>query len=261
VIFQKQKKILKLLNKKERFSLAVLVCLIFIGTLLETIGISAVVPVIISVSDPKFLTNNHFASEILQAFNLNDQRDIVLFMVLLLAFINFIKFIYLSFLAWMQMKFSFSLQARISEDLFRSYLSRPYEFHINKNSSLLVRNCINEVSLLTTSAVIPSIFIFTETLVLLCISSLLIVMEPVGSFSVILFMAFAASAFYLITKNRVSLWGISRQKFDGQRIQKLQEGFGGIKEVILLNLKNFFKFRNIKPSPPKTMMQEDFDGE
>ena len=98
MIFQNQKKILKLLNKKERFSLAVLVCLIFIGTLLETIGISAVVPVIISVSNPIFLTNNHLASEILQAFNLNDQRDIVLFMVLLLAFINFIKFIYLSFL-------------------------------------------------------------------------------------------------------------------------------------------------------------------
>jgi len=87
---------------------------------------------------------------------------------------------------------------------------------------------------------LPAMVLMTETLVLVGLVVLLIGFEPVGALSVMLLGGGVGAAFYRLTKNRIRSWGEDRQVHEGLRIQYLQEGLGGAKEVKLLGRESYF---------------------
>jgi ABC-type multidrug transport system fused ATPase/permease subunit len=150
------------------------------------------------------------------------------------------KNLYLAFLAWWQTRFAFGVQAQLSQRLFTTYLRQPYTFHLQRNSAQLIRNVTAEVSLFTSNALLPGMLLLTEILVLLGISILLLLVEPLGALIVVLVLGGAAWGFYRSTRARISQWGKERQYHDGQRLQHLQQGLGGAKDVKLLGRESDF---------------------
>ena len=63
---------------------------------------------------------------------------------------------------------------------------------------------------------------------------LLFFVEPIGALLVVVILGCAAWGFHLFTRGRLLRLGIARQHHDGQRIQELQQGLGGVKETKLL---------------------------
>jgi ATP-binding cassette, subfamily B, bacterial PglK len=166
--------------------------------------------------------------------------DLVLSGIVLLVVVFLIKALFLGALAYRQASFAFGLQASVSERLFRGYLLQPYLFHLQRNSAQLIRNAINETNQFTFGAILPGMVLLTETLVLVGLVVLLIGFEPVGALSVMLLGGGVGAAFYRLTKNRIRSWGEDRQVHEGLRIQYLQEGLGGAKEVKLLGRESYF---------------------
>ena len=78
---------------------------------------------------------------------------------------------------------------------------KDYFFHIQNNSSILIRNTINEVNLLTTNSIIPSLQLITEFTVLSGIFLLLLYIEPYGAFSALFITIFASSVFTILLIN------------------------------------------------------------
>ena len=56
-----------------------------------------------------------------------------------------LKVVALAFIRYRELKFNFTVRKDLSQSLFEGYLSQPYEFHIKRNSSELLRNTITEV--------------------------------------------------------------------------------------------------------------------
>jgi ABC-type multidrug transport system fused ATPase/permease subunit len=83
-------------------------------------------------------------------------------------------------------------------------------------------------------AIIHGLGIATETLVLAGIAALLLVVEPVGTLIAAFVLSGAAWAFHHGTRARILRWGEARQLHDGLRLQHLQQGLGGAKDVKLL---------------------------
>lgn len=233
--------IYNLFSKQEKQSLYGLFILILIGSILEVTGIGMFMPLMLSIADSNLIESNVLFQRFVNTLSINSPNGLILTAIILLISVQLIKFAFLSFLALKTMKFSFSLQARISEDLFEKYLSSNYDFHLQINSSTLIRNIINESSLFTTSAVIPALFLITEVFILFAISIFLFVLEPIGFLLIFLIILSAAGTFYLLFKNKILYWGQQRQKNDGLKLKVVQEGFKGIKEIILFNLSSFYK--------------------
>ena len=220
--------------------------LILIGTFFEAFGIGLVLPLIISITSDFGSSSNYLLDNIYSLLNLSNQREAIVFFVSTLIIVSIIKFLYLSFLAWYQMSYSFGLLARISNSILKNYMFKDYFFHIQNNSSILIRNTINEVNLLTTNSIIPSLQLITEFTVLSGIFLLLLYIEPYGAFSALFITIFASSVFYYFTNKRILKWGSLRQEYDGKKIQRLQESFGGIKEINLLGAQDFFINRFVR---------------
>ena len=227
-------KIRGVLRSAERPSVAVLLGLTVIGMVLETLGIGLVIPAIAVLMQDDLAASYPAIQPLLHALGDPTPRALILGVMLGLVGIYLAKNLFLAFLAWWQRRVVFGVQAQLSQRLFTTYLRQPWTFHLQRNSAELIRNTVNEVQQLCQLVLLPGMAVFSEGLILLGIGCLLLVVEPLGALVVVLVLGGATWSFHRWTRTHITLWGDARQYHDGLRIQHLQQGLGGAKEVKLL---------------------------
>ncbi len=232
-------RILSLLTQVEKRKAWFLLLLMFVGMLLETMSIGLVVPLIGLMMQDDIVVKYPAVSPVLTYFNNPSQTELIVAAMAFLIFIYLIKSGFLAFSIWRQTSFAYKLQGRISEQLFNFYLRQPYTFHLHKNSADLIRNATSEVTLFTL-VINALLLLITEIMVLVGIAAILIYIEPMGAVIVVSVLVVAGLIFNRFTRNRVLRWGKARQYHDGLRIQHLQQGLGGVKEVKLYGRENDF---------------------
>ena len=87
-----------------------------------------------------------------------------------------------------------------------------------------------------------------EGLIFIGVIIFLMVFQPLMTLSIFLVLGLSSLIFYLYNKNKIVEWGNLRQIHEAKRLQNLQQGISGIKEVKIYNKelifsKNFF-FKN-----------------
>lgn len=234
-------KIWTMLHRRQRIAAAVLLCLMLIGTILEMLGIGLILPALaLMTNSARSGITSSLLRGMLPVAHGPDRGQLVISGLLILVGIYAAKSAFLAFLAWKQMRFVYGVQADLSQRLFVTYLRQPYSFHLRRNSAVLIRNVVGEVHLLCQGMLVPILFLITEGSILLGIAAVLIVVEPRGALIVAAVIALLGLAFHLATHAAVLRWGVARQHYEGRRIQHLQQGLGGIKDLLILGRESEF---------------------
>lgn len=232
-------KIHALLTPAERRGALVLLALMMVGMLLETLGVGLVIPAITLMMQGDLVAKYPLIASILGFLGKSSQTELIKAAMIGLVGVYFLKNLFLSFLIWKQTHFAFDVQAKLSQRLFTIYLRQPYTFHLQRNSAELVRNVSGEVGIFT-GVMTSALLLFTELMVLVGIAVFLLLVEPLGALIVAVVLGGAAWGFHRMTRERISRWGVERQLHDGLRIQHLQQGLGGAKDVKLLGRESDF---------------------
>jgi ABC-type multidrug transport system fused ATPase/permease subunit len=225
----------------QRTAALLLLALMLVGMVLETLGIGLIIPALTLMTQGDAMSQDSAVTLILAKWlDSNTQVQLVISGMLLLFVVYFIKAFFLAVLAWRQSTFVYGLEASLSQRLFASYLRQPYTFHLQRNSAQLIQYCVNEVSQFSRGAVRSAMTLIAELLVMIGIGTLLFMVEPMGAVLVTLTLGLTGSIFHKFSKDRLVLWGRARQYHEGQRIQHLQQGIGGAKDVKLLGRESDF---------------------
>lgn len=227
------KKLLALLDAKQRQKGGAIFMLMLLGMVLEMGGIGLVLPVIALMTSPDLVAQLPGAEAFLAWVGYPDQKRLVIWGMVALSVVYGLKNAYLAVLAWAQARFIFGLHTSLSQRLFTRYLRQPYILHLQCNSAQLIRNIVVEVNLFT-NALTAFMVLSTELLVLAGVTALLLYVEPGPTLIVMGTLGSAAILFYLLVRTRLTHWGKQRQRYDGKRIQLIQEGLGSVKEIRLL---------------------------
>jgi ABC-type multidrug transport system fused ATPase/permease subunit len=207
-----------------------------IGIFFETFGLAIIFPVLEVMSDPtKFQKYNFFKISVPS----NSLYGVILYLPIIIIIFYIIKSLYLVFLYWQQSKFSAKLGEKISCNLYSNYLYKPYSFHVNKNSTELLRNIKTE-TLQFTEVIKSTLNIFLESLVLTSILILLIYIEPIASVSMLLFCVLLSVFFSKFTSKRLERWGQIRQAVSINTTKTINHSLGAIKDVKIFELENNF---------------------
>jgi ATP-binding cassette, subfamily B, bacterial PglK len=233
-------KIWALLTRRERRGALVLLGMMIVGMALETLGIGLVVPAIAVLTDPAMAERSPRLRQMLDAAGIGDREALVTWAMTGLVAIYLVKAAFLALLAWHQTRFVFGVQANLSQRLFTMYLRLPYTFHLQRNSAQLIRNAVNEVNMFTFHAMMAGLTLLAEGLVLIGLGVLLLVLEPVGALVVFGVLGAASWGSLALTRGSLLRWGKARQHHEGLRIQHLQQGLGGVKDVKLLGRERDF---------------------
>ncbi len=232
-------KIFSLIASSERKNACILLGLMGIGMLMETLGVGLVLPAIMLLTTEDLPASYPAAQPLFEVAGHPSQQALIVTGMLLLTGIYLIKATFLAYLVWRQTQFAYGVKAHFSQRLFATYLRQPYTFHLQRNSAELIRNITSEVGILG-STLMSTMMFMTEGLVLLGIATLLLVVEPMGALLVAGVFGAAAWAFSHNTRARIARWGRERQYHEGLRIQHLQQGLGGVKDVKLLGRESDF---------------------
>lgn len=233
------KKLWNFLTSKERRAAAQLFFLMLVGTLLEILGVGIIVPALTIMADGNLGSRFPVLSSIIASLGITSHQQLIIMGMLALVAVYVVKSVFLGFLAWWQSSFIYGLLISCSQKLFMGYLQQPYAFHLQRNSALLIRNATNQVNELV-AVYHGSLVLLTELLVLLGILALLIAIEPVGTIFIISALGLAGWGFNHMTRNYILRWGEAKQHHEGMRIQYLQQGLGGAKDVKLLGREQDF---------------------
>lgn len=228
------RKIWSLLTPKERKSVIILLGLIFVGMLLETLGVGLVIPAIALLTQNNFVQKYPALLPVLAELGNPSQKALVIGGMLSLVSVYLIKAVFLAGLFWRQTRFAYDMQVRLSQLMFTIYMRQPYTFHLQRNSAKLIHNVAGEVGNLIGNAILPGMILITESMVLVGMCTMLLIFEPVGTLVVVSVLGVAAWGFHRVTRKHISRWGAARQHHDVLRTQHLQQGLGGIKDVKLL---------------------------
>lgn len=230
---------LLILNQCRRAAI-LLFCMMFVGMVLETVGVGVLLPALTVMGQSDLAARYPALGPWLNRFGNPTHEQLVVAGMLILVGVYAVKALFLAFLAWQQARFVFGMQASLSQRLFIGYLRQPYTFHLQHNSAQLIRNVVNETNQLAQSGMMAGMLLLTEGLVLFGIATLLVIIEPFGALLVITTIGCAGVFFYRITRRRILRWGQARQYHEGLRIQHLQQGLGGVKDAKLLGREDDF---------------------
>jgi ABC-type bacteriocin/lantibiotic exporter with double-glycine peptidase domain len=225
-------KILFLLTSEQKKSLFFLSVLMLIGMLFEMLGLGILLPALGLMLKTDIVKDYPSIKPFLNLVGNPSKNQLVFFGMLILVVLYFLKSVFLIFLTWKQSKFSAELSANISEQLFYGYLSLPYSFHLQRNSTELLRNIQSEVGVFTSLSQ-GIITLSIEISVVLSVAFILILVEPVGAVTISIFLGISGYLFFQFTKKRLLNWGEKRQYHVGLAGKYLIQGLSGVKDVKL----------------------------
>ena len=236
---QTLKKLLALLEGDQLRAAFVLLALMLVGMVLEILGVGLIIPVLAIIMDPGAVSRYPMLSGVMTQFGNYSSKHMIVVVLGMLVVVYALKASFLAYLAWRQARFVFAIESGFSRRLFAGYLRQPYTFHMQRNSALLIRNVTTGAGQFAGAAMAANM-LASEFLVLIGIAGLLLYVEPLGALLVGGALVLAAYSFHHFTKERILRWGEARQHHEGQRIQRLQQGLGGVRDVKMLGRETEF---------------------
>ena len=239
------KKIIYLIPINKKKELVFLILFLFVGIIVEMVGIGVIIPGLSMILNPGISKSYPIIQTGLKFIGNPSQSILINLVLTFFIIIYFIKFIFFIFLTWKQNNFSNAINLSISQELFKGYLASPYSFHLNRNSSQLLRIIQNDVGAFF-GMIQGIIIIAIELTMLIGISLVLLISEPFGTLLIVSFFLIFGTIFQRLIKGKLLKYGKNKQYYGGLIYQSLLQGFGAVKDVKLLGREEFFEneFKN-----------------
>lgn len=233
------KKLSYIFDKKQKLQIIWLFIVITIGSALELLGVSVILPVIDAIMAPNEILENESYLFIYNLFHMTSVKQLILFMLISMIVIYVIKNAFLIYMYLMQYKFIFKNQRILADKMMRCYLSQPYLFHVSKNSAELLRN-INEDTGNFFGALQAVIKLMTELMVCIVLGIYLFIQDRTITISILFLMGIMLFGFMKIYKRYLFKVGERNRYYQMSLNKWVQQAFGGIKEAKVLNKEDFF---------------------
>ena len=230
--------------RKRHFLVAMFVMML--GTVTELLTIGAVLPFLAIVSDPARADTLPLLGDAANLLGLEGFEGLVMVAALLLIGAAVFGALMRIALTWISLGFVLSLSHEIGREVFARMLRQPYGYYVSRNTSELLSG-IDKVQTVVWSVLMPGMQGIASTVMSLGIAALLFYIDPFTASVAAGSMAFAYVSVALLVRRR--LHSNSERLADAatRRVQTIQEGLGGIRDILLEQSQDVFeqKFRRL----------------
>lgn len=232
-------KILFIFDKKQKRDILFLLLLILGGSIVELLGVSAILPIVQLILVPEKVFNNKLLMQIYEFLGVDSTTDFLIYLLFGIIILYLFKSIYLSYLFLKQNEFTYENQRKLSTQLLSIYMFQPYSFHLNTNSSELIRN-INSDAQVFYRLVFNVLLLITDCVTCLMLVLFLFISDWEMTTSLIAIVALIMLIYFWVIKKKVKCYGEKFRYYNGKIIQWLQQSLGGIKETKILKREKYF---------------------
>ncbi|XCP85938.1 ABC transporter ATP-binding protein [Roseburia hominis] len=229
----------KILNVHQKKRMLILFFMMIVGALLETIGISLILPFVSLILDVDSIYTNKIMNSVYSFLGMESSREFLIVISIALIGIYVAKNIYLYLMYSIQYRLASNYKLQMSSKLFSVYLNKPYEFYLNRSSSEIIRNVNTDVSnvftLLTTI-----LQMLTEITTAIGMIAVLLIMDFQMTVFVVVLLLIAVGILKYIFKPIQRITGVKVRESDAEILKWLNQSVHGIKEVKVTESERYF---------------------
>ena len=221
------------IKSRRRSQLLALIFLTMVVSVAEIVSIGAILPFLGALTAPEKILDIQFLQPIFNWLNILEPAQLLLPMTILFIGAAILSGIMRLILLWTQTRFGFAIGADISISVYRHSLYLPYSAHVSKNSSEFISGITNKTALVVTQIILPILLIISASIIFMAIFITLLLVD--SSVAIIATLGFGGtySIVLFLTKKQLLTNSNSISIKSNLLIKSLQEGFGGIRDVLI----------------------------
>lgn len=219
-----------LLDRRQKWQMAGLIFLMFIGAILEAFSIVAIIPVVTLILTPEALADNKIVMALyhISPFRTEKAFGVAILLMLIVAFI--IKNIYIYWEYKILYKFIFTNQFNTSERMMKNFIRRDYEFFLSADTAVIQRSITSDVN--NMYALIQALLtLVSEAIVFLGIALALILQDPLMAAIITVLLVITLFVIKIFIKPVMKKAGEENQEYYSGLFKHISETVMGIKEI------------------------------
>lgn len=235
------KKLMVLLDKKQKNKMVLLVFLMLIGAVLETLGVSMIYPVMKVVMEEDAVQGSRYLQIICNIFHIgyDDTKSLMILVMTGLILIFAVKNIFLFFQQKAQLKFVYTNQFATSRRMMINFMQRPYEYYLNADTSVIQRSITSDVNNMY-GLILALLQLISEAIVFLCLVVVCLKSDVWMSITVAVLLTAALLVIKCVLKPIMRKAGEENQEYYSGLYKWIDQSVMGIKEIKIANKENYF---------------------
>jgi len=210
-----------------------LFALMLLTSIAEIVSIGAILPFLSILTLPEQFFKLPFSQLLVNLLNLTEPAQLLL----PLAFI-FIGSILLAgamrlTLLWFSTRLTFATGKDLSTNIYRRTLYQSYEVHCSRNSGEIINDILSKANAVIYSIIMPVLTIMSSSLMLVVVIMALLALNPIIAMSVFGGLGIIYGGIIYLNRKQLLIYGERIAKESNQIIKSLQEGLGGIRDVLI----------------------------
>ncbi len=235
------KKLMVLLDKRQKRIMVLLILLMLVGAVLETAGVSMVVPAMQVVMDAHAVEKYRYLQVICDICRLSydDTRGLMMVTMLALVVIFAVKNIFLFFQQKAQLKFVYTNQFATSRRMMINFMERPYEYYLNADTSVIQRSITSDVNNMY-GLILSLLQLISEVIVFVCLIAVSFKADVWMTVTVTVLLVAVLMIIKGILKPIMKKAGEENQEYYSGLYKWIDQSVMGIKEIKIANKENYF---------------------
>ena len=207
---------------------------IFLMALAELLTVFSIVPFMALITDPSYMESNKYLTDVTSFLEINNSPDLIIYIGLAVIIVISLASLISIGTVWLMNFYAAKIGLEIATILYSNYMNESWTFHSINHSSKLNNRIMNEAARLTSHVITPILQVNARAVVIffiiagITIVSPIIALTSIGIFSAVYFLIFKA------IRNKLNTNGIVLTNEQESRIKLIHDGFGGIKDTLIL---------------------------
>lgn len=235
-----------LLSNKQRKQFYLLQVLVVIMSFTELLGIASIAPFMALVGDTSILEKNNVLAILYEMSGITDPMSFIFYTGLLVLIALTVSTIVSMYTTWRLSLYGASVGIEIADQLYTYYMKENWQFHASGSSAQLTKQVSTEAMRITLGIVQPLMNMNAKIILALLISISIFIYNPLIAIIGLTVFVFAYFVLYKLVRKQLMIRGRELSEVSTERFRLMNEGFGGIKDVLLLNRSSDFieRFQN-----------------
>ncbi|MDI5921865.1 ABC transporter ATP-binding protein [Halomonas sp. LR5S13] len=242
-MFKRIRRLWKLLTVEQRKKLLGLQVLVVLMAFAEVVGIAAIGPFMAVVGDISRLEGDGTLAQLYQTSGLETPRQFLFWLgvsvMIALAGATALSI----YVTWRLALYAQQIGAELSIRLFKHYMQQPWLFHASGSSSQLTSKIAQEATRVTDNVIQPLMKMNAKGVLAVVMVTGVFLFNPLVAVVGLLLFGTAYWGLFRTVRRRLARNGKTITTSNRLRFKLMNEGFGGIKDTLLLGRQNNFNQR------------------
>ena len=221
------------LSKRRQHQYVAMLGLMLVSAFMEVVTLGTVLPFLAVLTAPERVFAYPLVANTAQAWGITSANGLILPLTIAFSAAALLAGTLRMFLLWASMRLGLASGSDLSIEVYRRTLYQPYQVHLARNSSEVIASITQKVNGVAYGVLQPVLILTSSVVLLAAVMAMLIAINPMAACTAALGLGISYALIALVVRQRLKLNGERVAREQTQMVKALQEGLGGIRDVLL----------------------------